>query len=78
MLIIIPGHSTSHQLIELYHRILLALEVKQVTSVTFPDISKAFDTVWVRALLYKLGKYGLKRICFVGLKVIFLTVLKGL
>jgi hypothetical protein len=31
----IPGHSTSHQLIELYHRILLALEAKQVTNVTF-------------------------------------------
>ena len=56
----IPGHSTSHQLIELYHTILLALEAKQVTSVTFADISKAFDTVWVKALLYKLGKYGIK------------------
>jgi hypothetical protein len=33
---------------------------KQVTSVTFADISKAFDTVWVKALLYKLGKYGIK------------------
>jgi hypothetical protein len=53
----IPGHSTSHQLIELYHRIVLALEAKQVTSVTFADISKAFDTVWVKALLYILGKY---------------------
>ena len=28
----IPGHFTSHQLIELYHRILLALEAKQVTA----------------------------------------------
>jgi hypothetical protein len=56
----IPGHSTSHQLIELYHIILLALEAKQVTSVTFADISKAFDTVWVKALIYKLGKYGIK------------------
>ena len=26
-----------------------------MTSVTF-----AFDTVWVKALLYKLGKYGIK------------------
>jgi hypothetical protein len=56
----IPGHSTSHQLIELYHTILLALEAKQVTSVTFADISKAFDTVWVKTLLYKLDKYGIK------------------
>jgi hypothetical protein len=56
----IPGHSTSHQRIELYHRILLALETKQVTSVTFADISKAFDIVWVKALLHKLGKYDIK------------------
>jgi hypothetical protein len=34
----------------LHHRILLALEAKQVASVTFADISKAFDTVWVKAL----------------------------
>jgi hypothetical protein len=47
-----PGHSTSHQLIELYHIILLALEAKQVNSVTFADISKAFDTVWVKSLSY--------------------------
>lgn len=56
----IPGHSTSHQLIELYHRVLLALEAKHVTSITFADISKAFDRVWIRALLYKLSKYGIQ------------------
>jgi hypothetical protein len=44
----------------LYHTILLALEAKQVTSVTFADISQAFDTAWVKALVYKLGKYGIK------------------
>lgn len=54
----IPGYSTNHQLIELYHNILLALDRKQMTSVTFADISKAFDTVWIKALLYKLRKYG--------------------
>ena len=31
-----------------------------MTSVTFAEISKAFDTVCVKALLYKLGKYGIK------------------
>jgi hypothetical protein len=40
----------------MYHRILLALEAKQVTSVTFADISKAFDTVWVKTLLTQESK----------------------
>ncbi len=33
---------------------------KQVTSITFADISKAFDTVWIKALILKLEKYGIK------------------
>ena len=45
-----------HQLIELYNKILLALNNRQITSITFADISKAFDTVWIKALLYKLKK----------------------
>jgi hypothetical protein len=32
---------------------------KQVTSVTFVDKSKAFDTVWMNALLHKLEKNGI-------------------
>jgi hypothetical protein len=50
----LPGCSTTHQLVELYHRILLALDSKQFTSVTFADINKAFDTVWIKGLLLKL------------------------
>jgi hypothetical protein len=26
---------------------------KQITSITFADISKAFDTVWIKALILK-------------------------
>jgi hypothetical protein len=40
-----PGHSTNHQLIELYHEILLELDNSQLTSITFCDISRAFDRV---------------------------------
>ena len=41
----LPGHSTNHQLIELYHEILLALDNSQLTSVTLCDISRAFDSL---------------------------------
>jgi hypothetical protein len=56
----LPGYSTTHQLIELYDNILLALVKKQITSITFADISKAFDTVWIKTLISKLEKYGIK------------------
>jgi hypothetical protein len=47
----IPGYSTTHQLVELYHNILLALDNKEMTSITFADVSKAFDRVWIRGLI---------------------------
>ena len=37
----LPGYSTTHQLIELNDDILLALDKKQITSITFADISKS-------------------------------------
>jgi hypothetical protein len=36
----LSGYSTTHQLIELNDDILLALDKKQITSITFADISK--------------------------------------
>jgi hypothetical protein len=56
----IPGYSTTHQLVELYHNILLALDNKEMTSITFADVSKAFDRVWIRGLILKLERYGVK------------------
>ena len=56
----IPGYSTTHQLVELYNKILVALNDKELTSITFADISRAFDTVWIQALILKLEKYGIK------------------
>ena len=55
-----PGYSTTHQIIELYDNIVLALDKKQITSITFADISKTFDTVWIKALILKLENYGIK------------------
>jgi hypothetical protein len=56
----VPGYSTTHQLIELNDNIFLALDNKQITSITFADISKAFHTVWIKVLILKLEKYGMK------------------
>ena len=47
------GHSTVHQLIEIYHNICLSLENREVIWTVFCDISKAFDKVWHRGLLKK-------------------------
>ena len=47
------GHSTVHQLIEIYHNICLSLENREVIWIVFCDISKAFDNVWHRDLLKK-------------------------
>jgi membrane-bound acyltransferase YfiQ involved in biofilm formation len=35
----IPGLSTTHQLLEIYHTILTALDSKFLTSITFADVS---------------------------------------
>jgi hypothetical protein len=43
--VFLPGHSTNHQ---------------HLTSVTFCDICRAFDRVWIRGLLLKLKRYGIK------------------
>lgn len=54
----LPGHSTVHHLIELIHNTCLSLENYEINCQIFCDISKAFDRVWHRGLLYKLEKYG--------------------
>jgi hypothetical protein len=56
----LPGYSTTQQLLELYHNILLALDNKEMTRITFSDVSKAFDRVWIRGLILKLERYGVK------------------
>ena len=54
----IPGDSTVNQLVDIYNTFCKALdECKEVRAV-FCDISKAFDRVWHKGLLYKLKSVG--------------------
>lgn len=55
----LPGNSTVSQLIELYHNFCEAVSNGKEVRVIFLDISKAFDRVWHKGLLYKLRKFGI-------------------
>ena len=55
-----PGDSTVNQLIYLVHLIYEALELGKEVRMVFLDISKAFDRVWHKGLLYKLEKIGIR------------------
>jgi hypothetical protein len=49
-----PRHSTSLQLAHLVERITRNYGEKRLTGAVFLDVAKAFDTVWIDGLLYKL------------------------
>jgi hypothetical protein len=49
-----PRHSTSLQLAHLVERITRNFGEKRLTGSVFLDVAKAFDTVWIDGLLYKL------------------------
>jgi hypothetical protein len=49
-----PRHSTSLQLARLVERITRNFGEKRLTGAVFLDVAKAFDTVWIDGLLYKL------------------------
>ena len=56
----LPGHSTTYQLLDIHYHICQAFENKQHACMVFCDISKAFDRVWHRGLLFKLRQNGIK------------------
>ncbi|MEW8546519.1 MAG: reverse transcriptase family protein, partial [Candidatus Thiodiazotropha sp.] len=56
----LPGHSTVFQLIDIYNQICQSFDSKQYTCMVFCDISKAFDRVWHKGLLFKLEQNGIK------------------
>ena len=55
----IPGDSTVNQLAYLYHTFCEALDDKKDVRIVFCDVSKAFDRVWHKGLIYKLQKLGI-------------------
>ena len=55
----LPGHSTTLQLIDIYHHICQSFDEKQYSCMVYCDISKAFDRVWHRGLLFKLRQNGI-------------------
>jgi len=55
----LPNHSTVYQLIDIYHHVCQALDQNQFSCMIFCDISKAFDRVWHKGLLFKLKQNGI-------------------
>jgi hypothetical protein len=56
----LPGHSTTTQLLDIYHNLCAAADERKDTSMIFCDISKAFDRVWHEGLLFKLRAVGIE------------------
>ncbi len=55
-----PGDSTLNQLIHINDMILKSLDNFEDVIGCFLDLTRAFDTVWHKGLLYKLDKYGIR------------------
>ena len=55
-----PGDSTVNQLAYLYNTFCQAIDAKKDIKIVFCDVSKAFDKVWHKGLLYKLHRTGIR------------------
>ena len=55
----LPGHPTVYQILETYHSIVKSIDEGKSCCMAFCDLSKAFDTVWHKGLLFKLQTYGI-------------------
>ena len=53
------GDSTTNQLVEIYNTIVSNLDKGKDVRFVFCDISKAFDRVWHKGLIYKLRLFGI-------------------
>ena len=55
----VPGDSTINQLVDIYNTFCKALDDGKEVRAIFCDISKAFDRVWRKGLIYKLKTVGI-------------------
>ena len=65
------NHSTSLALVDLYDKISLALDRKEIAAGVFIDLSKAFDTVNHNILFDKLQHYGIRGLALDWVKSYF-------
>ena len=56
----VQGDSTVNQLVDIYNTFCKALDEGKEVSAIFCDISKAFDRVWYKGLLFKLEAVGIR------------------
>ena len=56
---LVTGDSTGNQLVDIYNTFCHSLDQGKEARTVFCDISKAFDRVWHRGLLYKLESAGI-------------------
>ena len=56
----LPNHSTTFQLIDIYHHICQTFDNNQFSCMVFLDVSKAFDRVWHKGLIFKLKQLGIE------------------
>lgn len=55
----LPNHSTTFQLIDIYQHICQTFDNNQFSCMIFCDVSKAFDRVWHKGLIFKLKQHGI-------------------
>ena len=55
----VPGDSTTNQLLDIYNMFCKALDDGKEVRAVFCDVSKAFDRVWHKGLLFKLNSVGI-------------------
>ena len=55
----VPGDSTTNQLLDIYNTFCKALDEDKEVRAVFCFVSKAFDRVWLKGLLFKLNFVGI-------------------